>query len=211
MKNLIIIGARGFGRELSDFAKDCEGYGKEFLLKGFLDDNEIALDGFQNYPNILGSVEDYVVQENDVFICGLGSLKWSEYYTKIIISKGGIFINLIHQEAVIRSNVVLGIGNVIGKGTLISTDVKIGNFTQIMTYCILGHDVIVGENCRIGDYSFLGGFTQVEDNVFIAVRATVLDRIKIKTWSTIGAGSVVIKNVAQNTTVFGNPAKKIEF
>jgi serine acetyltransferase len=94
---------------------------------------------------------------------------------------------------------------------LISTDVKVEDFTQIMSYCIVGHDVAIGKYCRLGDYVFLGGFTMVKDYTFIAVRATVLARLKIEEYVTIGAGSVVIKNVKANTSVFGNPAKKIEF
>jgi sugar O-acyltransferase (sialic acid O-acetyltransferase NeuD family) len=151
------------------------------------------------------------VKETDVFICGLGSVKWTEHYVNIILRKGGDFINLIHKNAVIRVNVELGKGIIIGQGSLISTDAKIEDFTQIMSYCILGHDVNLGKYCRLGDYVFLGGFTKVENNSFIAVRATVLAKLKIEENATIGAGSVVIKNVKANTSVFGIPAKKIEF
>jgi hypothetical protein len=80
MKNLIIIGARGFGREIFDFAQHCLGYNSEFRIKGFLDDNSNVLNDFKNFPAILSSVEDYEVEENDVFISGLGSVKWTEYY-----------------------------------------------------------------------------------------------------------------------------------
>ncbi len=211
MKELIIIGARGFGREITDFAKHCIGYGDEFIIKGFLDDNPNALQRFGNYPPILASVEDYTIGPNDVFICGLGSIKWTQFYVSIILSKGGEFINLIHKHAVLQTNVELGKGIIIGQGSLISTDVKIGDFTQIMSYCILGHDVSIDMQCRIGDYVFLGGFTSIDCNSFIAVKATVLDKLKIGKNVTIGAGSVVIKNVNDNTTVFGNPAKKIEY
>ena len=211
MKNLIIIGARGFGREIFDFAQHCLGYNSEFQIKGFLDDNSQALSDFCNYPPILSSVEEYEVKESDVFICGLGSVKWTEHYVNIILGKGGDFINLIHKNAEIRVNVELGKGIIIGQGSLISTDVKIEDFTQIMSYCILGHDVNVGKYCRLGDFVFLGGFTTIGSNSFIAVKATVLDRLKIGKNVIIGAGSVVIRNVKEGSSVFGNPAKKIEF
>lgn len=211
MKELIIIGARGFGREITDFAKHCIGYGEEFIIKGFLDDNPNALQGFDNYPAILASVEDYKIDLNDVFICGLGSIKWTQFYVSMILTKGGEFINLIHKQAVLRTNVKLGKGIIIGQGSLISTDVNIGDFTQIMSYVILGHDVSVGNYCRLGDYVFIGGNTILNDNIFIAVRATLLANLKIGKNAVVGAGSVVIKNVNDNITVFGNPAKKIEF
>ena len=211
MKSLVIIGARGFGREIVDFAKHCIGYNTEFVIKGFLDDNFDALKEFKNYPPILSSVEDYEITENDLFISGIGSIKWTEYYVNLILQKGGNFINLIHRKAVLRQNVELGKGIIIGAGSLISTDVKIGDFTQIMAYCIIGHDVEIGSLCRLGDYVFLGGYTSVNNLSFVAVRATILANLKIGQNVTIGPASVVIRNVKDNISVFGNPAKKIEF
>jgi len=61
MKNLVIIGARGFGREVYNIAKQTN----QFNLIGFLDDNKSSLDGFTDYPPILSSVEDYEIGEND--------------------------------------------------------------------------------------------------------------------------------------------------
>jgi hypothetical protein len=61
MKELLIIGARGFGREVFSLAKQSIGYGESFEIKGFLDDNVNALDGFPNYPKIIASVEEYEI------------------------------------------------------------------------------------------------------------------------------------------------------
>jgi sugar O-acyltransferase (sialic acid O-acetyltransferase NeuD family) len=211
MKHLIIIGARGFGRELYDLAQHCTGYNEQFIIKGFLDDNSGILNDFEGYPPILNSVEDYVIEENDVFISALGSVKWTKHYIEIIRNKGGEFINLIHKDATLRKNVKLGYGIIIGPGSLISTDVKIDDFSQIMSYCILGHDVSIGKYCRIGDYVFFGGFAKTEDSVFVAVRSTVFANVQIEKEVTVGACSVVIKNIKQGITVFGNPAKELKF
>ena len=71
MKNLIIIGARGWGREVYAHAQYSHGYLEDYDIKGFLDDKADALDGMNGYPPILGSVEDYKPQSDDVFICAL--------------------------------------------------------------------------------------------------------------------------------------------
>lgn len=73
MKHLIIVGARGWGREISWLATKCIGYGSEFEIKGFLDDKVDALDGLGDYPPILGPVEAYEPQPDDVFTVALGS------------------------------------------------------------------------------------------------------------------------------------------
>jgi len=48
MKQLIIIGAGGMGRTFFDVIKNCIGYGTEYLIQGFIDDNIHALDAFEN-------------------------------------------------------------------------------------------------------------------------------------------------------------------
>ena len=99
MKHLLIIGARGWGRAIYNFALESIGYGTEFDVKGYLDDKSDALDGFEGYPPIIGSVETYQIQEDDVFICALGVVKYKIKYSKLIMDKGGEFITLIHKTA----------------------------------------------------------------------------------------------------------------
>ena len=67
MKELIIIGARGFGREVYSLAKDCQEARNDFVIKGFLDDNTDALSGMAGYPPILDSVEHYIPTANDLY------------------------------------------------------------------------------------------------------------------------------------------------
>jgi saccharopine dehydrogenase-like NADP-dependent oxidoreductase len=50
MKQLIIIGAGGMGRTIYDMAIENGAYKKDYIVKGFIDDNLNALDAFENYP-----------------------------------------------------------------------------------------------------------------------------------------------------------------
>jgi sugar O-acyltransferase (sialic acid O-acetyltransferase NeuD family) len=211
MKQLIIIGARGFGREIYSLAKRAIGYNEEYTIKGFLDDKTDALEGFENYPPILGGVEDYEISESDVFICALGSTKWKRYYAEIILAKGGTFINLIDKSVIFNQNVTLGIGCIICEYVILSNDIIISDFVTIHPFTNFGHDVIIGKYVNIGAHCFFGGFTVVEEEVTVNVRATILDRLHISKKAIVGAGSLVMRNVKENTTVFGNPAKKIEY
>lgn len=211
MKQLIIIGARGFGREVYSLAKRAKGFEKDFVIKGFLDSKSDVLNDFENYPPILGNVEDYNINENDVFICALGSVNWKKFYSEIIIKKGGQFINLIERSVVINENVSIGRGCIICEHTILSNDMIIDDFTTIHPFTNFGHDVKVGKYVHIGAHCFVGGFTVIEDEVTVYVKSTLLDRVKIGKNSTIGASSLVIKNVKENTTVFGSPAKVLKF
>jgi sugar O-acyltransferase (sialic acid O-acetyltransferase NeuD family) len=211
MKELLIIGARGFGREVFSFAKHTIGYGEQFIIKGFLDDDSTALNNFSNYPQIISSVEEYEIQPNDVFICALGSVQWKKHYAELISRKGGEFINLISKNVMINENSKIGLGCILLGSITISNDVIVEDFVTVHSYVTFGHDVKIGKYVNIGAYCFFGGFSIIEDEVAVHVRATVLDRLRIGKKATVGAGSVVIRNVKGSTTVFGNPAKKIEF
>ena len=209
MKNLLIIGARGFGREVYDLALDCISAGEEFNIKGFLDDKSDALDEFQGYPPIISSVEDYEVQPDDIFICGLGDPKWRKVYTEKILNKGGEFTSLISPHAIIRRNAKIGKGCIITHFSNISMDVRIGDHCAILSSG-LGHDVKVGSFSVLSGRVSLNGFVEVGEEAYIACGVCVAPHKKIGDRAFVGIGSVVIKNVKADTKVFGNPAKKIE-
>lgn len=209
MKNLIIIGARGWGREVLQNFK--QNYGNEYTYKGFLDDNTKALDGLRgDFPPILSSVEDYEVQPDDVFFCALGDPEFRYKYSKIIERKGGTFCTYISKGATVYPNAIIGVGTFVGKNCVISDNVIVGDQVMIHDLCTLGHDVVIGDYVSIESYCFFGGYSSVGNHTSIHVRSTVLSHKKVGRNASVGAGSVVIKNVKDGSHVFGNPAKKIE-
>ena len=211
MKNLLIIGARGFGREVFNLAKQSIAYNKEYLIKGFLDDKYDALQGFENYPKIISPVENYVIQEEDVFICALGDVNFKNSYVQIILNKGGEFINLIHPTVILNTNVRLGKGLILLNNVVISNDCVLGNFVSVQPFSVIGHDSKIGDYCHLNAYSFMGGYSVLEPSVTLHTKATILPNIKVKENAIVGAMSLVIRNVPANVTVFGIPAKKLKF
>jgi sugar O-acyltransferase (sialic acid O-acetyltransferase NeuD family) len=211
MKNLLIIGARAFGREIYNIALQTKEYNNEWVIKGFLDDDRTVMNEFSsNYSPIIDSVKNYKIQPNDVFICALGDPKIKKQYIQEILLKGGKFINIIHPSAVINPiNVSLGTGVIICPFTYISNDTTIGNFVTIQTHVALGHDVIVGDYCQINALSFLGGYAKVGTETLINPSANILPKKSIGNNSSIGVNSSLLNNIGDNISVYGNPAKRI--
>ena len=207
MKHLIIIGARGYGRGTYDTALSMKGYGVEFDIKGFLDDKTDALDKYYGYPPIIDSVENYQIQPDDVFTCALGDVKYKKKYAQMILDKGGEFINIIHGTAYIANNVKMGIGCMVGTFSKIDCDVVIGDFVNIQAQCTIGHDTKIGSWSILDCYSFMGGFSSVGENVTMHTRSTLVPQKHIGNNSVINAGSVIIRNVPENSLMMGNPAK----
>lgn len=209
MKHLVIIGAGGCGRELYFLAKESLGYGEEFEIKGFIDDNINALDGFEEYPPVLGTIHDYTPEEDDVFACALGNVKPKKKCVDIILSRGGKFINIIHKTATIRENSKIGKGCVICDGVFISCDVQIGDFVTIQRVGNFGHDVKIGNFCQFNSNAYMGGESEVGSMVTVHTGAIITPRIKVGDNCTVNAASVVIRNVKDGQTVFGVPAKPL--
>lgn len=211
MKDLLIIGARGFGREIYSLAQNSIGYLSEFSIKGFLDDDPKALFEKPGYPAIINSVENYSPQPNDVFICALGNPTWQKYYSDIILSRGGLFINLIHKTAIIGQNSIIGYGCIFKNGVSVSCDCILGNFVSLQPRSTIGHDVQIGNHCHLGTNTIVGGGAEIGDLSTIHPGAIILPRVKIEDNCVIGAGAVAIKRIPSHSSVYGNPAKRLTF
>ncbi len=210
MKQLLIIGARGFGREVYDLAMDCIEAGADFEVKGFLDEKTDALDGYEGYPPIVSSVEDYDIQPNDVFICGLGAPEWRKVYTEKVLVKGGKFISLISPQAIVRRNAHIGEGCIVTHRSNISVDTHIGKHAAILSSGI-GHDATVGDYSVLSGGVALNGYVEVGKEAYIGSHAIIAPHKRIGDNAYVGIGSVVINNVKSGHRVFGNPAKKMDF
>jgi len=89
--------------------------------------------------------------------------------------------------------------------------IEIGNNVAITRGVILlthGYDWMVLRNLYDEVLASSGKIT-IEDNVFIGMRAVILKGVSIGKNSIIGAGSVVTKDIPENSVAAGNPARVI--
>ena len=208
MKQLVIIGAGGMGRTIYDLARESIGFGTDYIIKGFIDDNTSALYGYENYPLILGTIRDYMPSIDDIFVCSIGGAARRKCIEDIL-SKGGSFLTMIHKTARIGTNVVIGAGTIVGAFTAIGADAKIGKFNLIQSQTIIGHDSRIGDWNRIDTHVTLVGGTIVEDETDIHTAAMISHNVTIESNSRVAACSFVIRRVKSGTTVMGNPAKRL--
>ena len=208
MKNLIIIAAGGMGRTMYDLVRESVGYGEDFEIKGFIDDNINALDGFVGYPPIVGSISEYQPQEEDVFVCSIGGPARKKCMESII-ERGGVFQTIIHKTARIGTNVRIGTGNVIAAYTSIGSEASVGNYNLIQSYTVIGHDVKIGDWNRIDTHVTCVGGTEIKNCADIYTSAVLNHGVVVEDNAHVGALSFVIRRVKEGTTVMGNPAKRL--
>ncbi len=208
-KNLIIVGAGGFGREVYAWARQTFDFGREWRFRGFLDDNPEALAGM-DYPPILGDIGSYSVGENDYFLCGLGKPELKQKVIGLLLSRGAKFTTLVHPTVVMGNNVHIGVGVILCPRVVLTSDIRIGNFVTLNVGSAVGHDSIVGDFTQTSAFCDITGGVTVGEGVFMGSHAAILPRVTVGEHAVIGAGSVAIRNVAAYMTIYGNPARSFQ-
>jgi sugar O-acyltransferase (sialic acid O-acetyltransferase NeuD family) len=104
----------------------------------------------------------------------------------------------------------------IGHGSIVFPNATVNPLAQIGAGCIINSGAVVEHECVVGDFAHLApsvvlcGNVQVGENSFIGANSVVKQGISIGKNVVIGAGSVVLKNLPDDCTAFGNPAKIIQ-
>ena len=208
MKNLIIAGAGEFGRELYWTILDSKGYGTEFQIKGYVDSADSARLTKLQVP-LLGTVEDYQIEEDDVFTCAIGNPGSREKVVKCLLERGARFIPVIHKTAIIHGSVKMGDAIIMCPYTAIGDSSEIGNYVVLNGFSAIGHDSVVGDYTCIMSHCDITGHTKIGKKVFIGGGAGTVPKAKIGDGAYVGAGSVVLRKVNPGAKVFGNPAVEI--
>lgn len=199
-RKLIIIGASGHGRVVADIARQM---GYEDIA--FLDDNR-ELQTCGAYP-VIGSSEDVGKHKDADVIVAIGNTKIREHIQEQIENVVHI-TTLIHPDAVIADDAVLGVGTVVMAGAVINPGTTIGKG------CIINTCSSVDHGCQIGDFVHISVGAHIAGNVFVGNRtwigigASVTNNVNICGDCMIGAGAVVIKDIGEVGTYIGVPAER---
>ena len=208
-RNLIIISAGKFGREVYTWARQAIAAGAPWTVKGFLDDRPAQLDGFRYDAPVLGAVDAYEIQPGDLFLSAIGEPALKSKYCGLVEARGGEFATLIHPTALVGYHVEIGAGSVIGPFAQLSCDIVLGKHVVFGTHSNTAHDTRIGDCSHVCGSCEINGNVRIGAEVFVGSHATLVPNVKIGDSAYIGAGSVVLKSVKPGVKVFGNPAVTI--
>ena len=206
MKDIIIVGAGGCGREVANWIEDINQVKETWNILGFIDDNLNALDGVSCKYSIIGTISEHEPRRNVKYAMGIANPQAKKTVASILLGKGAQFASIIHPSTHIYTEYPLGVGLVTYPNSKIATGCRIGDFVTLQS-TILGHDAQLENYVTVSSSCGITGGVKLRESCFIADHACVAVGLEIGAGAYVGIGSVVIRNVPEHTRVFGNPAR----
>lgn len=147
------------------------------------------------------------IRQNGYFIAVGDNLLRSKIYDNLA-QQNLLPVNAIHPAAVIDpSAAIAGNGVMIAANATINPLAAIGTGAICNTGCIIEHECVVGAFAHIGPGAVLCGNVKIGDGTFVGANAVIKQGITVGKNAMIGAGAVVLKDVPDDITVIGVPAK----
>jgi sugar O-acyltransferase (sialic acid O-acetyltransferase NeuD family) len=195
-----IIGAGGFGREVFWSLSPIERNNTVFFVNDEYWDN--------SNPNIL----PLSLFETDKYelVVAIGD----PYARKMIIEslpKKTKFFTHIHPSVqILGDDIEIGRGSIICAGSVLTTNIKIGEHAHLNLQTTIGHDTTIGDFFTTAPGAKISGNCKIGDRVYVGTNASIREKIEICDDVTIGLNAGVVKNIYEQGVYGGTPCKKIK-
>jgi len=209
MKDIAIFGAGGFGREIACIINLLNKEHKVWNLIGFFDDG-LEKDTQNEYGKILGGMTELNQWDSPLsIVVAIGNPKTLKFVVEKIVNPYVDFPNIVAPNVFMMDgeSLKMGKGNVICPNSLISCNIRLGDFNLLNVFTQVGHDTELGDfNIVMPSVNISGGIKIGNGNLF-GVKSTILQYKKIGDAVTVAPGSVLSRNAKDGKMYIGNPAK----
>jgi sugar O-acyltransferase (sialic acid O-acetyltransferase NeuD family) len=212
MKRVIIIGAGGHGREVAEILMHSARQAGDPLVLGFIVDEPDLHDKVINDLPVLGDWSWFeTIDRNEIaVICAVGLPHLRKRLVERATSSGLSFANAISPLAHLSADAKIGKGVMIFPNSFISTNSFIGDHVIVNVGATISHDTKVGRYATINPGVHLAGNVSVGEGCHLGIGCSVINGVSIESWTTVGAGATVIRELPENVTAVGVPARIIK-
>ncbi|WMI97603.1 acetyltransferase [Pseudomonas chlororaphis subsp. aurantiaca] len=207
MKQLVIVGGGGLGRQaLTQLVADYA-HGTEWLIAGYLDErgpNAIAASSpfpWLGYPALFTPTAQHI------FVSTVGNPSSRRMQVEPLLAKGAQFVS-IRTRCFLDLRTRYG-ATFFGYDVSVGVDCQIGDYGFIEQQTLVGHDVSIGDYVHISPRCVIAGYVKIGDGVVIHSGALLAREITVGDGAVIGMGAVVLRDVPPGATVVGNPARVV--
>lgn len=122
---------------------------------------------------------------------------------------GFSLVSIAHPSACLMKDSMVGAGSFIHALSLIGPECRVGRNAIIQPHTCLGHESLIGDGVQFSPGVHIGGKARIGDLSFFGPGAVVYPAVTIGRNVSIGANSVVHRDVADNMVLAGNPARPV--
>jgi len=206
---VIIIGTGAEARVALDMCNTLE-----VLVYGFLTEDVEEIQKELNDILIVGELggkdaETLLKEENTKLLLAVKDPDKRQEMVEELSSKRADIISLVHPAANVSPYAQIGNGSLVYAQAAVHANSMVGAYSLVMSGAVIAPDVVIGENVTIDSNATIGANVVIEDECVIGPGAVIQPGLTIGRESLIGAGTVVLTDIPENSTVFGNPGKVI--
>lgn len=214
MDKVVIIGGKGSALVIAEQLYDMQIKTRQVEFLGFAFDDETMGDNINGFPLLCKTYEAYNKYQNNKDVKFIYQLYRPDLIKERIelLNSFNIpeerFYTFIHHTATVTRSAKIGNGTAIMANVVINPNVVIGR------HCTLHSNTLIGHDTRLGDYNFLaahnvvGSSSIIGNGNFFGLNSTFNNYLKIGDFNFVGMASNVIKSLASDQKVYGNPAKE---
>lgn len=206
---LIIVGTDAEARVAHEIATSIDvlvyGYVTDSAKEHFGDVNDATVHAVLGTPDSDALLKD---ENTEVVVATHDIAKRRSLVREVKMVREAPMATLLHRHTAVSPYAKLGQGVLVYGFSLISPNVQVGDFVLIGANVSVEPDAQIGDFCNIRSGVRIGRGAIIQDEVYIGMGAIIQSGVKIGGGATIAPGAVVLKNVEEGTTVFGNPAQK---
>lgn len=213
MKDLIIFGASGFGREVAWAVERLNKVTPTWNLLGFMDDADDIQGTEINGYKVLGKTADVSNYPDAYYVVAVGASRTRE---KIVSNMKTVnpsikFGTVIDPSVEMSDLVTIGEGTIICAHTIITVNIEIGSHVIVNLDCTVGHDAVLQDFVTLYPSVNVSGITNIGHAVELGTGMQIIQGKTVGDYSIVGAGAVVVKDIPAKCTAVGSPAKPIKF
>jgi sugar O-acyltransferase (sialic acid O-acetyltransferase NeuD family) len=219
-RNIVILGAGGFAREMYWHIKESIPQAKMVFANDVKETDKIPINGhiipvIKNWEFDCVPINgpDKRCEKFQEFVIGVGSPKIKRILVQKALASGlAPAPTVIHPRALVQGDdCEIGAGGIISPGCIITTNVKIGDYVLLNLNCTVGHDGILGNYVTCNPGCCISGNVTLGEGVMLGTGSVIREGIDIASDVQTGAQTCVVKNIIDsNVTVVGIPARTLK-